>query len=332
MCKHFTKEVPKMQRLKDRNSKGKERPWRENKVKSILLAESYKRLGKEFENKYYRVVECATYLEFKIYIETGIMKLYKANFCKVRLCPMCSWRRAKKIFAQVSKIMDKALEDKDYRFIFLTLTCENVDSSKLSSNIDNLFKSFDRLFKRTAVKKAVKGWFRAFEVTHNLDKQSLSYDTYHSHFHVILMVNKSYFTESNLYLSQEDWTNLWKESMKVDYTPIVDVRIFKTDNEKSIVKAVAEAAKYAVKDNDYILPKDEKMTDNSVATLDRALANRRLVAYGGRFKELHKELKLDDPENGNLTGENDPTREDVGYMVERYSWHVGYKQYYKAED
>jgi len=325
MYNDYTKDTYENQILSDKDKKGKERPWKLKKEKTMLLAESYKRLGIK---KFYRVAECGTYLEFKNFSDAD-RKLFKANFCKVRLCPMCTWRRELKIFGQVSKVMDKALEIKDYRFIFLTLTCANVEGLELSDTLDRLFKGFDRLFKRTILKKAVKGWFRALEVTHNLDKDSVSYDTYHPHFHVILMVNKSYFTEKTQYISQADWTSLWKESLDVAYTPIVDVRAFKTGTKRQIEKSVAESAKYTVKDNDYLLPKNEEMTDSAVMVLDNALANRRLIAFGGQLRKIHKELNLDDAETGDLinTDNDDEIREDIGIMVERYQWHVGYKQY-----
>lgn len=305
----------------------KVRPWREHKMSTVQLAESYKRLGYK---KSYRVADCGSFLEFKR-IESEL-KLHKANFCKVRLCPMCSWRRSKKIFGQVSKVMDKALEENDYRFLFLTLTCANVSGEDLANQLDELFKAFNLLTKRKSVKLAVKGWFRALEVTHNLVN-----DTYHPHFHVILAVNKSYFTDSKQYLKQEQWTQLWKDSLKIDYTPIVDVRAFKTDSKTSVAKSVAETAKYTVKSNDFIIRDangdiDEEMTDSAVYVLENALANRRLVAFGGRFKEIHKLLSLDDAEDGDLINtDNDELRADVEYVLERYHWHVGYSNYVRIE-
>jgi len=316
--------------LSDRDKKGKERPWKDKKTKTLLLAESYTRLGIK---KAYRVLDCGSYLEFKRFLSSGEFKLNGANFCKVRLCPMCSWRRELKIFAQTSKVMDKALEIKEYRFIFLTLTCRNVDGEELSSTLDKLFHAFKKLSERKIVKKSIVGWFRALEVTHNLDKASKDYDTYHPHFHIILMVNKSYFNMPELYISQEKWTSLWKESLQIDYTPIVDVRAFKTRTKKQISKSIAETAKYTVKDNDYLVLDDEEMTDSAVMVLDSALANRRLVAYGGELKKIHKSLNLDDVEDGDLinTGNDEEIREDIDYVLEHYRWHIGYKQYCKLK-
>lgn len=303
---------------------GKPQPWKEHKMSAINLAESYRRLGFQ---KYYRVADCGSFLEFKR--TQSELKLNKANFCKVRLCPMCSWRRSKKIFGQVSKVMDKALEENDYRFLFLTLTCANVDGNNLALQLDELFKAYKKMMERKSVKLAVKGWFRALEVTHNLIS-----DTYHPHFHVILAVNKSYFKDTKQYLKQDEWTRLWKDSLKVEYTPVVDVRTFKATSKSSLSKSVAETAKYTVKSNDFIIRHqsgeiDEEMTDMAVNVLDRALANRRLIAFGGRLKEIHKAFNLEDVEDGDLinTDIDDNLREDLEYVLERYKWHVGYSNY-----
>ncbi|MEG2985698.1 MAG: protein rep [Peptostreptococcaceae bacterium] len=330
MYVNHNKEIEKnqLELLSDKNKKGKERPWVEKKRKTLILAQSYERLGMK---KSYRVFQCGSYLEFKRFISTGELKLSGANFCKVRLCPMCAWRRELKIFSQTSTVMDKALDLKDYRFIFLTLTCKNVEGEELSSTLDKLFHGFDKMFRRAIVKKSIVGWFRALEITHNLDETSEFYDTYHPHFHVILMVNKSYFTEKTQYISQEKWTSLWKESLKVDYSPNVDIRAFKSRTKKQISKSLAETAKYTVKDNDFLVEGNEEMTDSAVMILDKALSNRRLVAYGGELKKIHKSLNLDDVEDGNLinTGEDEKIREDMNFVLERYRWHVGYNQYYK---
>jgi len=315
--------------LTDKDKNGKERPWREKKMSTVLLSESYQRLGFK---KAYRVIDCGTYLEFKK-LSDGTKKLYRANFCKVRLCPMCSWRRSRKIYGQVSKVMDKALEEREYRFIFLTLTCKNVEGKELSETIDNLFHAFKKLSERKIFKQAVKGWFRGLEVTHNLDKTSENYDTYHPHFHIILMVNKSYFSDPKYYLSQRQWTSLWQDCLGVDYTPIVDVRTFRTGTKDHLAKSLAESAKYAVKDNDYLVPDDLEMTDDAVMILDYALANRRLIAFGGELRRIHKELNLDDAENGDLVNTHDEEiREDLEYIIEHYRWHIGYRQYVKMEE
>lgn len=315
-----------IQILHDYTTAGKKIDWVDKKKRNLLLADSYKRLGLK---KSYIVRDCSTLLQYKVF-KDGVRKLHGLNSCRDRLCPLCAWRRSLKLFGQVSKIMNKALENRDYRFIFLTLTCESVQACDLDKTLDNLFKAFKKMSERKIFKRSVKGWFRALEITHNLRN-----DTYHPHFHVILMVNKSYFTDKDYYISQNDWVELWKSCLKVDYTPIVDVRAFKALGEKVVKKSVAEAAKYTVKDNDYLIYGDEKTTDEIVKTLNYVLKGRRLVAFGGELKKIHKALNLDDIKDGDLVHVNDDDevelREDVDYVIESYKWNIGYKQYVKID-
>lgn len=324
--------------LIDVNSKGRIIDWRSKKLSTLELAESYKRLGPDFENKHYRVRYCGTFLEFKRFINDNTIKLNQANFCKVRLCPMCSWRRSLKIYGQVSKVMNEVSKNNDYDYIFLTLTTRNCKANELSQTIDNIFNGFKKLTKRKRYKQSIKGHFRALEVTHNLNIMSDWFDTYHPHLHCVLVVNKSYFTDTKSYITQEEWTNLWKSVLRIDYIPIVDVRRFKDVVGKGIEKSIAETAKYTVKSDDYIVRDDvtneviETLTDDAVLVLDKALAHRRLVAFGGILKEYHKKLNLDDMEDGDLVNtDNEDLREDLEFIIERYSWNIGYKQYLKVD-
>lgn len=279
---------------------------------------------------------------------------------------MCNWRRSLKIYGQLSQIMDKALEKNEYRFLFLTLTCRNLEGEELSPSVDELFYAFKKLMLRADIKKISKGWFRALEITHDIDEfitedmyhgnkkrhmkprkkyydnrglgigdENPSFDTYHPHFHVVLMVNKSYFKKPDLYITQDEWTQMWKESLNVDYTPIVDVRAFKTSSKAYVSKSVAEAGKYTVKDNDYLVPGNEKLTDRTVQILDNALSGRRLIAFGGELRKIHKELNLDDPVDGDLKNtdnEDENLREDLNYMIEKYMWNVGLSNYIRVEE
>lgn len=65
--------------------------------------------------------------------------------------------------------------------------------------------------------------------------------------------------------------------------------------------AVFEISKYPVKDTDVI--RGNKVTQENIQTvkdMDEALAYKRLISYGGLLKEIHKELQLGDPEDGDL--------------------------------
>ena len=323
--------------LSDKKQNGKERPWREHKVSNMKLKEVYAALAEnESESEYYnrkaeRLEKCGNTLTFNVYNDENggqYMKVAHAESCRVRLCPLCAWRRSLKIHTHTRKILDKMQESKDYEYILLTLTVPNVTEDELNEIITHLFKSWDRLCKRKEWKKAIKGWYRALEITHNVDKNSKSYDTYHPHFHCILAVNKSYFTDSNQYITHDKWLELWREVTRDNRITQVDVRKVKTKKgETDIVGAVCETAKYTVKSGDYIIPSDWDMTVSSVRCLDRALQNRRLVAYGGIMKEIHKQLNLDDEIDGNLMNDDDDNINGEIIMKKCFIWNVGYQQY-----
>ena len=214
-----------------------------------------------------------------------------------------------------------------YEFIFLTLTQKNVSADELKDELDKILKAFNNFMRRKEM-KAIKGWFRGLEITHNTDKKSKSYDTYHPHIHMILAVNKSYFKSRN-YINQKKFRELWQESLGIEYEPMVNVKRFKASNQKEIEKSLAETSKYTVEKDDFLLEDDYEMTDKTVETLDKALAYRRLVAWGGELKRIHKELNLDDVETGDLvnTDLEDEDLQGLDYYIECVGWHFGISDY-----
>lgn len=306
-----------------------EKKFTPKRQSSELLASSYERIG--FQNKANRVSDCGTFLEFVHEISSdGIIsekgKLHNANFCKDRLCPLCSWRRSYKIFAQVSQIME--IIGSEYDFLFLTLTVPSVPSEILSETLSRMFKAWDLLCKRKAFKTSVNGFFRALEITRNNDRHSKSFGLYHPHFHCVLAVSRNYFKDK--YISRDEWLFLWQSCYKDESITQVDIRRardkFSDEAETAVNQlssAVAEIAKYAVKSSDYIFADDESLTDNIVRTLAEALRGRRLTAYGGCFKEAYEQLKLDDAEDGDLVHINDKLNPTLACLIVRYGWSAG---------
>lgn len=293
---------------------------------ALLLSASYGRLGES--SKAQRVADCGTFLEFAHAIEAdGVMsdkgKLHNANFCRDRLCPMCSWRRSYKIFAQVSQIM--SLIGGKYKFIMLTLTVPNCAPDELSETVQRLFGAWGKLIRAKAYKKAVKGFFRALEVTRNKKN-----GTYHPHFHCILAVPLDY-AESDLYIPRDEWLKMWRKCYQDESIISLDVRMAKGKNAETencveaLSSAVAEIAKYAVKSSDYLIKDDEALTDDIVSRLGSALKNKRLATFdrNGAFHNAREELQLDDAEDGDLVHLTDKIDPSLAYMIVRYGWSAG---------
>jgi len=302
---------------------GKKRPWKLKKIRSLQVADSFQRLG--WQKKAGRVRFCGSSLAFLVELETGIKRLQDADFCRERLCPMCQWRKSLKVFQEVSKVMD-VVEQENPKLVplFLTLTVENCPTDELSKTLDILFKGWNTLQAHRKIQRTVKGWFRALEVTYNDEN-----NTFHPHLHAVIMVDKTYFKKDNKdYMDAADWVQMWRKAAKLDYNPICDIRRVRGGKRKH--KAIAEVAKYTMKDKDYIKNTSD-LTDTLIYFLSTGLKNRRLFAFGGIMKDIAKRLGAEKPDEGNLVHiDGEQIRGDVATMLEVYHWNFGIGDYVRS--
>ena len=177
--------------------------------------------------------------------------------------------------------------------------------------------------KHSKMQRIVKGWFRALEVTYNDDS-----DTFHPHLHAVIMVDKSYFKAGcKDYMETADWVQMWRTAAKLDYDPVCDVRRVKGKRKH---KAIAEVAKYTMKDTDFIKEAPD-LTDTLVYFLSTGLKNRRLFAFGGILKDIAKQMGAESPDEGDLIHvDDDAIRGDVATMLEVYHWNFGIADYVRA--
>lgn len=298
--------------LKDESSTGKERPWKDKKISNINYAELLYILEmKKFE----RVKECAQVLEFQKNKETNQLKLYRAWFCKSRLCAICNWRRTMKHSYQSTKIVKEVIKRKPTcRWVFVTLTVKNVyDGEELDKSLRDLSQGFNRLVKYKKVNKNLIGFMRATEVTVNHIDNS-----YNQHIHVLMCVKSTYFHSPENYITQKELIALWRKAMKLNYDPIVDIRAIRRKNRQTteIHSAISEVAKYPVKDTDY-MTNNQELNVKRVKDLEEGLNRKRLIAYGGLLRKVHKELNLDELEDGDLihVDEDEKKAEENAYSV-----------------
>lgn len=308
--------------------------WKGQKVKTMFLHELYEKAG--YPEYAVRVKDCATYLEFGVY-KNGERRLRTANFCKVRLCPMCIGRRARRSAWKLSQILNQVEQKHGAMFIFLTLSIRNVPGEKLGEAIGQLTKAWTKLIRHRQFERSIGGWFRAVEITRGDNRWHKDHKTgemkfredkgYHPHIHAILAVKPEYFSrKSGLYISHDEWVDRWQKALGVDYRPSVRIQTAKAKGKFAAGKAAAvEAAKYAVKDEEYIddtLPESrliEILTDYT-----EALYKRRLMAFGGWMKVIAKALDSENLEDGDLVHlDDDAIRDDLLEMIVGFNWHFG---------
>jgi len=305
-----------------------------------------------YEKRASNVKFCGTCLEFEP-IDKELKRLIKANFCRVPLCPMCQWRKSLRVFKEVSEVMRIVqLRKVNYVPLFLTLTVKNCAVENLKATLDNMFNGWNEFMRsRTLnpmiagkITHIVKGWFRSLEITYDGDKfitakryreakkyyderglkqgdKNPNYNTIHPHFHAVLLVERTYF-KSDGYMHTRDWVKLWRQSARLDYDPVCDIRRVRTSKEKR--NQVADIAKYTYKDAEILTDKlAEQEKDNVVQSLSSALHGRRLYAYGGIMKEIVAELKLDE----NKIDVTDEVNPELAKMILMYRWDFGISNY-----
>lgn len=280
-------------------------------------------LSPKHKNYSLRMENCANILKFSFLdnVDSGesTLKLTEAQFCRVRLCPVCQWRRSMawraKLFQNLPILLEK---NKNLSFIFLTLTVKNCLISDLSNTLNFMNLGFRRLRVRDEFRKSIKGFIRATEVTK-------SNGLAHPHFHCILIVNKSYFN-SRYYVKTKRWAELWMESLKIDYLPVVDVRKIKFKNGIIESKAVIETLKYTTKIQDLLDDKEWflELTDQ--------LFKKRFIATGGLFKDLLKDnVSVDEMVNTGLDEKENEIENEVNddHQSLYFKWNSFFRKYKK---
>jgi len=317
--------------LCDKRKNGKDRGWDKYKLQSLAVSHAYKIIGHDRTAQI--IYDCGSWLRFSSCPQGHHKQLINASFCKKRLCVMCQWRKSLAIFHQVLTLIHKHREQyKSDIPLLLTLTVPNAGEEKIADCLDDMQQSFKLLTNRSPFKKAVRSWFRGLEVTYNAERMD-----YHPHYHVLLLVPKKYFTRSEgLYISQEQWLELWRESTgNADITQ-VDIRRVRKRTKCKIEGVAAEVAKYATKPSGYIEKQptgDYKANPVVIDTLDRALKRRRLIAFGGLFLKIRKILKMEDIEKANLVTITEQEQSctcpicQSTLQEELYKWNLGVRGY-----
>lgn len=235
----------------------------------------------------------------------------QAERCRVRNCPVCQRARSSRLFFQMKPALEQInAENPTYRWVFLTLTVENCPITKLRETIKHMNTAWSRLLKVKEL-SCVKGWLRNVEVTRGKSDENSA----HPHFHVLLCVPSYYF--KSRYISQEKWGELWRDALRVDYVPMVNVQAV-----KQIDKGIAELTKvttYSVKPSELV---DERGAD-WLHELHAQIDKLRFIASGGLVKQAiakgKNEVKFDENDVETIAKDDfDWNKEKRGYELKKY--------------
>lgn len=262
----------------------RDRIWDKYREQSLVIELIYKQ-EKEFERLANCIKNCSNYLEFELSLDNSLV-LRHANFCRTRYCYVCMWRKSLYSRAMFYKACEKIeLQYSNHRFIFLTLTIKNCRVEEVRKTLNYMNESWHRLVSRRKFISIVAGWVRSTEIT----RDSKYINTHaHPHFHAVLVVKPGYFGKN--YIKQCDWAEMWRECLRVNYTPIVDVRLVRGRrvNDSAVKSAIVETLKYSVKQADINVNVEDSESREWFYTLTRETYKLRFVASGGVFKDAIK--------------------------------------------
>jgi plasmid rolling circle replication initiator protein Rep len=296
--------------------------WDEYRAQSDEIAKLYDLCG--YDRYAERIGECSEWLMYalKSNDEGEIrLKLRDARFCRVRHCPVCQWRRELMWRARFFKALPEIqVKYPTGRWIFLTLTVRNCELSDLKKTLTWMNNAWSKLTRRKQF--PALGFVKSMEVTRCWD------GTAHPHFHCLMLVPAGYFGKG--YIPQAEWTTLWQSCLKVDYTPIVNVKVVKGNkgtlnatgdaSNVAMMKAICETLKYCVK------PADLLADPEWLSELTKQLQKTRAISIGGCLKKFFSE---DDPEdliNGEI--EEEEKTEDEAMLF--FDWASVIRRYKKG--
>ncbi|MEP1057631.1 MULTISPECIES: protein rep [Cyanophyceae] len=284
-----------------------DKPWDKHRSFADRVEGFY--AGSEFNGYSSRIHYCSELLEFGLAPtehDTLKLKLRSARFCRLRHCPVCQWRRSLMWKAKAYKVLPKIVEAyPSHRWLFLTLTQKNAPIVELRETLKQMNRGYQRLVQLKAFPG--EGWLRSTEVTRGRDGSA------HPHFHCLLLVQRSYFGKK--YIRQDEWVEMWRKCMRLDYNPVLDVQAVKQGSKP--MELVPELLKYCTKESDLVADREWFLE------LTRQMHKMRAVATGGVLKEYLKELE-EEPED--LIGNDDQSEMDDKTSV-YFSWRRKEKMY-----
>lgn len=263
----------------------RDKPWDTHRGQSEAVEALYGAGG--YQRYRERIGDCSRRLQFALIGDDdgGVaFHLVGAQFCRVRFCPVCQWRRSLMWRARFYRAIPEYLNDHPTRRpLFLTLTVRNCAIADLRATVNEMNHAFKRMSQRKNWPGAA--WVKSLEVTRGEDGSA------HPHFHILMFVKTSYFKQG--YIKQADWRAYWQNCLKTSYLPVVHVQTVKAkgdhDNPQQAMRiAIMETLKYGVKPDDLIAEREW------LYELTQQLHRTRAVAVGGELRKYLREVEPED--------------------------------------
>lgn len=250
--------------------------WAEKKLMALDLAKRMIEAG--YVGRGERMAVCGEYIKVTQCENCGGIHITGANYCRDKICPICSWRLALQRLSGMSRIIH-ALQNgyPECEWSFLTLTVKNSRTNVLSETIKDMSAAWNRLMQRKIWKENVKGWARSVEITYNHTRNDV-----HPHFHVLIMWHGNVPMDGDAIIRA--WREVYRGKTSLKGQDHREIKAAETKDEKeAITKAIIETFKYTQKTSDLM-----RMPISTLREYSGQIAGKRMISFGGIIKEYKK--------------------------------------------
>ena len=229
-----------------------------------------------------RMHNCGKVVKYALDTVNEKKKLLYTETCESRFCARCQKMKSIKLGQKLFTLTNYLKVEKEYRFLFITLTVPNVSKDDLKEEIKEINSAIDKMTQRKKFQQ-FKAYFTKLEITYNRKRND-----YHPHIHLLVAVEKNYFDKRNKdYIKQEELLKHW-QSAKEDYSITqVDVRALKDNDDKKLMKSILELSKYEAKSSDFAINQEV------FETFYFALKGARMTRFNREYRTLGKIYDVD---------------------------------------
>ncbi len=259
--------------------------WAKRKKRQDSVRGMYDKLGMEKRVK--RMEQCGEVLLVDPKEGEGNsvgVYFHAPQYCRDRHCPICQGQRSKRWVAILREAIPRLLADNSsLRAVFLTLTIRNCPIEQLRETLIEISRGFSRMTRRKDW--PAKAWIKAVEITRGQDGSA------HPHLHVVIFLDSKYFRGRD-YIKHEQWREMWRDCLRVDYLPMVNVQAIKPrkDDNKGIgncEEVIQYTVKYGFKESELV--EDIEWFDE----FHKQVHATKAISIGGDLRQHVRQVKED---------------------------------------
>lgn len=291
--------------------------WAEKKSRSLSVSERMKLIG--YYGRGERMANCSDVVTYQLCPECGEFHVKRANLCRDRFCPVCSWRLSLQRFGAMSRVMASLQNGyPEYKYSLVTLTVKNCVADELSETMFAMSSAWHLAINQRRVKPSLVGWARSVEITYNQETQE-----FHPHFHCILVTPPQSMTD---YTLLGEWEKACAKKGLITCTKAQNTAEIQAKDGEKLIKSILETVKYAVKTDELT-----NVPLNKFRSLVDGISKKRLFSSGGLIKDYMKKCGVTVAEMENATEESNDliicNKCGAGTIEIIYKWAFGEKRY-----